>query len=291
MVVRRGALCVALISLSVLAAACNDGSSSSAAEPPRIEVKAAVAPFEAVNVTSSIDGSVASISVQEGAAVRKGDVVATLTNPSVDRDLAYARAQLAAARARLRPRRADNAIAEEVLRQKQAKLERYRALLKSGDVARQDVQDVEAEVAAAKREVSAAQIQREDPDVIEAEIERARADEAVALHRRSLLTIMAPANGVITNLRVHAGDDVFPRDTLAEIVDASSARVRAEVAPELLRFLHAGAPVDVRLLTVPPRTFREPVSRIDAAASSISIIVPNPDRLLRPGTPAVIVVQ
>ena len=124
-----------------------------------------------------------------------------------------------------------------------------------------------------------------------AEIERAQADEAVALHRRSLLTVVAPAAGTIARLHVHAGDDVFPRDTLAEIIDSSAVRVQAQIAPELLRFIHAGSQVDVRLLTVPPRTFREPVARVDAALAaggpSIIINVPNPDRMLRPGTPAV----
>ena len=261
----------------------NDPSSVSAAEPPRIEVKAAVAPFDAVNVVTSIDGRVASVNLAEGAAVHAGDIVIRLTNPSVGRDLAYARAQLAIARARLRPHRAaDNAL----LRAKQEKLARYRALLKTGDVSKQDVLDAEAEViAATPRE---AEIDRE---VVQAEIAQAQADETLALHRQSMLTIIAPANGTIAKMRVRAGDDVFPRDTIAEIVDASSARVQAQVAPELLRFIHAGSNVDVKLLTVPPRTFREPVARIDAAESTITVNVPNPDRLLRPGTPAVLVVQ
>jgi len=282
-VLRRYASSVALISLSALLISCNDDpSSASAAEQPRIEVKAAVAPFDSVNVVSPIDGRVASVKLSEGAAVHPGDVVIQLTNATVDRDLAYAHAQLVIARAKLRPHHVENAL----FRAKQQKLARYRALLKTGDVSKQDVDDVEAEVAAATPHDPEI-----DRDVVQAEIERAQADEAVAEQRRSMLTITAPANGTIAKLKVHAGDDVFPRDTVAEIVDASTARVQAQVAPELLRFIHTGSNVDVKLLTVPPRTFREPVAHIDASESTITVNVPNPDRLLRPGTPAVLVVQ
>jgi HlyD family secretion protein len=269
--------------LSALLIACNDDrSSASAAEPPRIEVKAAVAPFDSVNVVTPIDGRVASVNVAEGATVHLGDVVIQLTNPSVDRDIAYARAQLVIARAKLRPHRADTSL----LHAKQEKLARYRALLKTGDVSKQDVQDAEAEVIAATPHDPEI-----DRDVVQAEIERAQADEALAQHRQAMLTISAPASGTIAKMRVRVGDDVFPRDTIAEIVDASTARVQAQVAPELLRFIHTGSSVDVKLLTVPPRTFREPVARVDAAESTITVNVPNPDRLLRPGTPAVLVVQ
>jgi len=95
-------------------------------------------------------------------------------------------------------------------------------------------------------------------------------------------------------LKVHPGDDVYTRDRLAEIVDPATVRVQAQVAPELLRFLHPGLPVDVKLLTIPPRTYRQPIAHVTATAAEggagLDVIVPNPDRLLRPGTPALITV-
>ena len=297
----------ALIALSCVGLACSDGRGEAAAsEPPRIEVKAAVAPFDVIPVTTAIDGRIAAVNITEGAAVRQGDILMTMTNPAVDRDLAYARAQIASSQARMRPRRTNNnssanaeaeRAAADVLHAKEAKLARYRGLLATGDVSKDDVADVEAEYAAARRDWLAARerattvVEAGDPTLVQADIQRARADEAVALRRQSQLTIAAPANGTLAKLRAKSGDDAFPRDTVAEIVDTSTARVQAQVAPELLRFIHNGSQVDVRLLTVPPRTFREPVTNIDSSQSIITVTVPNPDRLLRPGTPAVIVVQ
>jgi multidrug resistance efflux pump len=300
--------------LALLPSACRDAERATAAEePPRIEVKAAVAPFAGVTVQSPIEGTIVELKTSEGAAVRQGDILATLTNPGVERDLAYARAALLAAEHRLRSYGAAppapppgggerEQAAADLVRQKQLRLDRLRALLASGDVARQDVENAEAELAAAIRDQNALR-QRATPaaspagdrGLLEAEAERARADRAFAEHRKSQLVIKAPASGTIARLRVAAGADVYTRDTIAEIVDSTSARVQAQLAPELLRFVRAGRPVDVKLMTIPPRRFREPIARVippgGEGGSSIIVNIPNPDRMLQPGTPAVITIQ
>jgi HlyD family secretion protein len=300
----------------VVASACRDTESATAAAPPRIEVKAVVAPFEAVTISSPIEGTIAELKVAEGAAVRQGDVVATLSNPAVERDLAYGRAAVLAAEHRLRgqpaPRPAASRlpgdrvrVAADIVRQKQQRLDRLRALLATGDVARQDVENAEAELSVAARDLDAERERAQpvavapapaaDRALLDAELARAQADVAFAEHRKAQLVIKAPASGTIAHLRVAAGADVYTRDPLAEIVDGAAARVQAQLAPELLRFVSAGRPVDVKLLTIPPRRFREPIARVvppgGDGGSSIVVNIPNPDRMLQPGTPAVITIQ
>ncbi|HEX8618757.1 MAG TPA: efflux RND transporter periplasmic adaptor subunit [Thermoanaerobaculia bacterium] len=288
-----------------------------AADPPKIEVKAVVAPFDGVTVFSPIEGTIVELKIAEGAAVRQGDILATLTNPSVERDLAYARAAVLAAEHRLRssaPVAAPAApqtngerlrIAGDLVRQKQQRLDRLRVLLASGDVARQDVENAEAELAAAIRDQNAererahvapaAAAPQVDRGLLEAEADRARADQAFAEHRKAQLVIKAPASGTIARLRIAAGREIYTRDAIAEIVDGTSARVQAQLAPELLRFVTAGRPVDVKLMTIPPRRFREPIARVippgGEGGPSIVVNIPNPDRMLQPGTPAVITIQ
>lgn len=274
-----------------------------------------MAPFEGVTVNSPIEGTILELKTTEGAAVQQGDVLATLTNPVVERDLAYARAAVLAAEHRMRsvgaPRAAPRSnrererAAAETVRQKQQRLERLRGLLASGDVARQDVENAEAELALARRELDAEQDRgavpapapapAADRALLAAELERARADQAFAEHRKAQLVIKAPASGTIARLRVAAGADIYTRDPIAEIVDSKTARVQAQLAPELLRFVTAGRPVDVKLMTIPPRRFREPIARVippgGEGGSSIIVNIPNPDRMLQPGTPAVITIQ
>lgn len=99
---------------------------------------------------------------------------------------------------------------------------------------------------------------------------------------------------MVMRLRVKSGSDVYTRDPVAEIVDSTSARVQASVAPELLHFVKPGQVVEVKLLTIPSRRFREPIARViqPGADTGAAIIVniPNPDRMLQPGTPAIITI-
>ena len=289
---------------------CRDDAGTAAAESPQVEMKAQVAPIDTFPVSAPFDGRIEAVAAREGAPVNTGDVVITLANPSVERDLAYARAQVAAAEWKLRavsaparrvaPNEWENT-ALQILREKEKKLERYRRLLGSGDVSSQEVQDVTVEVAAARRDWMAERDRRmtvpeqNDPALLRMELERARADLAVAEDRKSQLTLTAPAAGLVSRVLVHAGDRVFPRDPLLEISNASSVRVVAQVAPELIRYVRAGQLVDVQVLTIPPHRFRERVSQVippgNAGGPAVIVAVPNPDRMLQPGTPAVIAVR
>jgi len=261
-------------------------------------------------LSAPLDGRIERVVVREGSPVNAGDVAVTLGNPGVERDLAYARAQVAAAEWKLRARStgvrraAPNEwedVARQILREKEKKLERYRTMLESGDVSAQEVQDVTVEVAAARRDWMAERDRRmtvpeqSDPSLLQMELERAKADLAVAEDRKAQLTLAAPAAGIVSRVLVKAGDRVFPRDPLLEISNASSVRVTAQVAPELIRYLHAGQLVDVQVLTIPPHRFRERIAQVippgSAGGPAVVVHVPNPDRMLQPGTPAVIAVR
>ncbi len=298
---------------AALAFACRDTDRAVAADPPKIELRATVAPFDSVTVVAPIEGRVTQITASEGAAVREGDLLVTLTNPTVARDLVYARTAVIAAEQRMRGQaparlqpRASNAererVAAALVRQKQQKLNRLRALLADGDVAKQDVEYAEAELAAAQRDLNAererqtpaAVIQAGSPALLQAEADRARVDQELAEYRQSLLTVKAPASGTIAKLRIKPGSDVYTRDPIAEIVDATTARVQAPLAPELFRFVRVGMPVDVKLMTIPSRRFREPIARVippgGEGGAAIIVNIPNPDRMLQPGTSAIITI-
>src|SRR2546430_2192978 len=94
--------CTVLCACGALMASCQDAGNAAASPPPRIEIKGVVAPIDSVTVSAPIEGRVARIAAAEGTPVKTGDVLIVLTNPAVDRDLAYARAQIAAAELRMR---------------------------------------------------------------------------------------------------------------------------------------------------------------------------------------------
>jgi len=89
------------------------------------------------------------------------------------------------------------------------------------------------------------------------------------------------------------------RDPLAEVTALSSLDVRAEVAPDLLRIARPGTPVEVKILSVPPRVFLDKVAYVvpsrpnaqSEARAAIVATIANADGGLQPGTPATITIH
>ncbi len=293
-------LAAAMPFLTAWLTACRDQQEAVAADVPKLEVKATVARPHTASVTAPIDGRVQSLAVREGATVHAGDVLLTLVNPAVDRDVAYAHAQVAIAEYRLRhagaaPHTTDRALAQIVSNRK-AKLARYETLFRTHDVSLDELENAQNEYAAATRELAAqSAAPPADPGLLQLDAEKARAEEALANDRRKLLTVTAPIGGVITRIVTAEGDGVYPRDPLLEVASAATLEVRGPVAPELLRYVRPGMAVDVKVFTVPPRLFSETVRNVipatDDTGATLVVSVPNPDGVLQPGTPALITVH
>src|SRR5436190_145079 len=285
--------------------------SRGSASPIRLRETPRAAAAYAAAITS-IDGRVANIAVREGSLVEAGAVIATLSNATIDRDIAFARAQVAVAEQRLReashPRRSNATVnpqreraAAAILANREAKRDRYRELYKTHDVSKQDLEDAENEYSAALRDWLAERERATPPPAVQAdtsllklELEKARSEQALTEDRKSLLTIVAPISGTVTRVNARAGESVFPRDTIVEITDNTKAQVRAAVAPELTRYIRTGMPLQVKIFTVPPRRFSAPVRAIvpgSGGTTTLVIDLPNPDRVLQPGQQAVITVK
>jgi membrane fusion protein (multidrug efflux system) len=293
---------------------CNEQPSASAAATPEIELKATVADAQTATASAPIDGRVATVPVREGANVNIGDVIATLTSASLERDLVNARAEVALAEKRLKDARAPIAMAlvlgdagareraaAEILRNREAKRDRYRDLYKTRDVSKQELEDAENEYAVAmrdwlgERERQTTKVIRTDTGVLELELQRAQANVAYVEERRGLLVVKAPMPGTITRVHVRVGDNVYTRDPVADLANTATVEVRAAIAPELLRHVRPGMPVEVKVLTVPPRHYSQPITRVTGAGgtggAAISVQIPNPDGLLQPGQSAVVTVR
>jgi multidrug resistance efflux pump len=301
-------ICLALVAL-LLAARCDDQPNAIAAGVPELELRAEIAPADTAAAIAPVDGRLASLAVREGSVVKAGTVIATLVNPAIERDVAFARAQVALAQQRLaiasRPPAARRATDDRerasatILANREAKRNRYRELFRTHDVSKQELEDAENEYSAARRDWLAEReratmtVAQTDTGLLQLELEKARNEEALANDRRSLLTVAAPIGGTITRVNVRLGESVFPRDTIVEITDNTRALVRAAIAPELLRYVHTGMPLQVKVFTVPPRRFTAPVRAIVPASSGATLLIdlPNPDGVLQAGQQAVITVR
>lgn len=296
----------------VLLARCDEEPDVAAAGTPSVEVRGAVASAHTATAIAGIDGRIAGVVVTEGGRVKQGDLVATLTNSSIDRDLAFARAQVASIRQRLREARkpiatslilgdagARERASAEILQTRQARRDRYRELYKTHDVTKQELEDAEAAYAAAlrdwlvERERASMKVIQTDTTVLELELEKAKADEALASERKALLEVRAPMAGIVTRVAAHPGETIFARDAIVEIANTATVDVHAQIAPELMRYVRPGMNVDVKVLTVPPRRFTVPVrSVVPGNAGAIVVVqLPNPDGVLHQGQNAVVTVK
>lgn len=210
---------------------------------------------EEVAVGAEIPGRVVNLLVEEGAAVRRGATLARL-------DDAEHRARLAAAEAlkqqreaelqrlrngaRVQERREALALLEEaraVVDNMRLESERRKALFQTGDIAREEVERAERQLAVARARYEAA-VERHSlvdsaarvEDVARATAELAAADAGVAAARILLekTIIRAPLDGVVLRRHLRLGEIVASVQTgqptpIFTLADLSRLRVRAEI--------------------------------------------------------------
>lgn len=290
------------------ATGCTEKPEAEAADMPRLEIRATVATPQTANAISAVDGRVATLLVSEGSVVRQGAVIATITNPGVDRDIAYAKAQVAVAEQRLREARrpiaqslilgdagARERASAEILKNREAKRDRYRQLYASRDISKQELEDAENEYAMAlrdwlvERERASQKVIQTDSSILQLELDRAKAELSFANERRTLLEVRAPISGVVTRVAARPGETIFPRDPIVEIANSATVEVRGTIAPELQRYVHNGMPVEVKVMTVPPRRYTVPVKNV--LPGTVVVELPNPEGVLTAGQSAVITVK
>jgi HlyD family secretion protein len=210
-------------------------------------------------VSSKMTGKVVEVHVEEGMAVKAGQVLARLDDTTLRRYLELAEAELAASRL---------TAAETEVRIKEARqtLERARALVRDGISGQADLDRAEAEVDALKARL---ELTREQVAV---------AERQVAVRRTDLddTVIRAPFSGVAISKDAQPGEMVSPvsagggftRTGISTIVDMSSLEIEVDVNESFINRVTPGQIVEATLDAYPD--WRIP--------SHVITIVPTADR-------------
>jgi RND family efflux transporter MFP subunit len=193
-------------------------------------------------VSSKITGKVVEVNVEEGMAVREGQVLARLDDATFRAALALAEAQVDAAR---------RGLAEHEVRLNEAKvtLTRLAALLKDGFVTQADVDAAQAQVdsLAARIRSVAEQVHVSERQV---ELERTNLDNTV---------IRAPFSGVAISKNAQPGEMVSPisagggftRTGICTIVDMRSLEIEVDVNENYINRVKDGQGVTATLNAYP----------------------------------------
>ena len=206
--------------------------------PTAFELRGVVAapPSRDAAVSSTVAGRIVDVRVREGDAVTRGQLLATVDDPSLSPAVAESDAAVSAAGAALAT--ADAARA------------RTHRLVDEGIAPRRDAEDVDARHAAAAAEVAAAAARR---DVARSHRDRAR--------------VTAPIAGIVVRVLRHAGELVDGTATtpLAEIADLSTLELRVDVPAAQLVHVSVGQSARATLDALPGETIGATIIAVSPA--------------------------
>ena len=193
-------------------------------------------------VSSKVTGKVMEVLIEEGQAVRKGQVVARLDDSQLRAALAVARAQVEAAR---------TGAAEDEARLREAQLTqgRLEKLIKENVVGRAEVDTANAQVESLKARIAMA---KQQVEVAESQVRAIETD-------LNDMTVRAPFDGVAISKDAQPGEMISPvsagggftRTGIGTIVDMSSLEIEVDVSESYINRVRPGQPVEAVLDAYP----------------------------------------
>lgn len=228
---------------------------------PTVQLPGELKAYQEVEIYPRASGFVEKVLVDRGSMVRQGQVLMVLDAPETEERLVAARSQVLKAEAMLT-----------------ASKEHYRRLVASNRVPG-SVSALDLETAQARMRADSASVLGE------------RANIRALAKLRDYLTVRAPFDGMITERNVHPGALVgsgakMDRPMLI-LKQQNRLRLVADV-PEAYN-LREGTTVQFTLAAMPGREFAGKISRRGGSlneqfrSETVEIDVPNPNRALRPG--------
>lgn len=202
-----------------------------------------LAPKDQATVRAEVGGAVLVARLEQGQAVKRGQLLARIEARTADEALTSAQSS---------SRSQDQAL--ELARRELARAE---TLVAAGAIAARNVESARNEVVRLESEVASAR----------SRLLNARKTLADA-------TVTAPITGVIAARSVNAGDVVAPGTALYTIVDPSSIQLEASVPSESLSRVRIGAGVVFEVRGYPDQTFNGKVERISPMADPTTRQVP-----------------
>ncbi|HEY7586361.1 MAG TPA: efflux RND transporter periplasmic adaptor subunit [Candidatus Deferrimicrobiaceae bacterium] len=261
-------------------------------------------------LSAEVGGSVARAIAGEGTVVRRGELLAVLSDPELDRQVDAARADVQSAREGLREAearkdeaerrfRAETARAANNLRKAREDHLRFSELFRGGFLSKSDMEQADMRLANSEEEARIAAAGEDTLRAIGREIEslKARVDSATAradslADRRKKLLITAPYAGVVIRKTVEVGETKTPGAPLyvmadpgdiyieAPIDESESAKVRVGQKAKLFPDAYLGETFAGKVSEIKPVV---EVSKEVSRANTIRLVPEAPHKPLRLG--------
>lgn len=264
--------------------------------PATVLASGSVEARETSNVAFQVPGKVARVLVEEGAAVRKGQLLAELDATDYQYALQAATGQVGMAEA-ASLKAQHGARAQELERARigfnraEDEYRRMKQLYDAKALAPNDFHKVEAAYLAAREQYSEAQegARREDKAAARSAVEQAQAGALVAHKRLADTKLLAPISGMIARRIVNPGETVGAGMPVFTIVDLNPVKVRVGVPETDIARVKAGQTASIQIPAMADRSFEGRVELVGVAAEpasrtyTVKILTPNPNHILRAG--------
>lgn len=249
-----------------------------------VEAKGQLKPISSSVVSPSVDGTVDSINVQAGQSVNEGDVLMTIKNDELDRNVAEAQRAVAAAQEDL-------------------------ANAQKAAAAAQATPTTDADGASAAAGVSAASADTNAVSAAQRSLASAQANLDQANAKAASRTVTAPSSGSIVELNAKVGATVTGGMIMGEsdtsggkqcmqIADLSKMKVTVQVGEKDIAKIAVGQSANVTYPAFPDIVSQGTVTAIASVANSdaangggsvtfnVDILIEAPDARLKPGMTA-----
>ncbi len=239
----------------------------------KVTLPATTTAFEAANIFARTSGYIEKRYVDIGDRLKKGDLLADITAPELDQQIAQAQATLAQDQAALQQAQASRELAGVTNSRDSNLVKQGWLTAQQGDNDRLTLRAQEAAVGVAQSNITAQQAQIR-----------------VLQQEKAYQRVVAPFDGVITQRNVDNGSLVQAGSTfMFTMMHANVIRTQVFVPQDEAFGVAPGVDAVIRVPEIPGRTFPGKVTRIATALQPGSrtllteIDVPNPDGLLNPG--------
>src|SRR5437660_7992621 len=232
--------------------------------------------FQAANIYARASGYITERNVDIGSRVKAGDLLAAITAPELDHQIAQAEASLDKAKASRRQTKANRELARVTWG-------RDSVLVRQGWVTQQQGDTDRLNYAA----------QQQAKEVGNAAIQSQEAQLLVLRQQKAYQRVVAPFDGVVTRRNIDVGSlvqaDATSGTFMFALTQSDVMRIRLYVPQDAAIGVKPGVDAVVRVPEIPDHTFPGQVARIanaqDPATRTLmtEIDVPNPDGELSPG--------
>lgn len=250
-----------------------------------VEAKGQLKPISSSVVSPSVDGTVDSINVQAGQSVNEGDVLMTIKNDELDRNVAEAQRAVAAAQE-------DLANAQKALASAQA----TPTTDVDGASAAAGVSDASADtnaVSAAQRSLASAQANLDQANA------KAASRTVTAPSSGSIVELNAKVGATVTGGMIMGESDTSGGKQCMQIADLSKMKVTVQVGEKDIAKIAVGQSANVTYPAFPDIVSQGTVTAIASVANSdaanggggsvtfnVDILIEAPDARLKPGMTA-----